>query len=421
MTGARQGRADADGEVMGVLLVGVVQAFRSLHVISTRDSASLVDDVVADQWYPLQRIVGLFERLSAAYAPAVRAQILERAGRNFIEAWRAGPGREVSTGRDFLILQGDGEGYRSVVRGPKAAVGEVALESLDAVAGYAVIRSTAPFPVDFERGVFGGGLALYEDMASVELGAHAIPGSAERRFELHFRECDRRADDALARALADPARAMLTPDEARELLWRYHGLVQRDRSEAAYWTQVGHLFEDTLDRLHALTRELQRQADTDSLTGLRSRRRVFEIGECAVVESQSSGSPLAAMMMDIDHFKRINDEHGHRAGDAVLRAFGDLAADWAGATRVIGRVGGEEFLAVLPGETPDVARAQAEDLLMRVRTGVFVDAGRAQPVTLSVGVACMRPGDTLDTLVARADRALYVAKHSGRDCVEAHS
>jgi diguanylate cyclase (GGDEF)-like protein len=420
MTGSEQGHAAEAGEIMGVLLVGVVEAFRSLHVISARDAASLAGDLVADQWYPLQRFVGLFERLSGAYAPAVRAQILERAGRNFIAAWRAGPGREVSTGRDFLKLQGDGAGYHSVVRGPKVAVGEVALESLDTVAGHAVIRSTAPFPVDFERGVFGGGLALYEDMAWVELDTHVTPGSAERRFELHFRECDRRADDALARALADPVRAMLTPDEARELLWRYRGLVQRDRRETAYWTQVGYLFESTLDRLHALTRELQRQADTDSLTGLTSRRRVFEIGECAVAESHASGAPLAAMMMDIDHFKLINDVHGHRAGDAVLRAFGDLAADWAGATRLIGRVGGEEFLAVLPGETSDAARAQAEDLLTRVRTGVFVDAARTHPVTLSVGIAYMRPGDTLDALVARADRALYAAKHSGRDCVEAH-
>ena len=128
-----------------------------------------------------------------------------------------------------------------------------------------------------------------------------------------------------------------------------------------------------------------------------------------------------AVLIDADNFKRINDVHGHRAGDAVLRAFGELAAGWAGATRVIGRVGGEEFLAVLPGETSEAARVQAEDLLMRMRTAVFVDAARTRPVTLSVGLACARPGDTLDTLVARADRALYGAKHSGRDCVEAHS
>lgn len=421
MTGPTQGHAAAAGEVMGVLLVGVVQAFRSLHVISARDAAALAGDVVADQWYPLQRVVGLFERLGGTYAPAAREQVLERAGRNFIAAWRAGPGREVRRGRDFLKFQGEGTGYRSVVRGLNAVVGEVALESFDAVAGHAVIRSTAPFPVDFERGVFGGGLALYEDMAWVELDTRTTPGSVERRFALHFRERDCCADDALARALADPSRALLTPVEARELLWRYRGLVQRERRETAYRTQVEHLFEDTLERLHALTRELQRQADTDSLTGLASRRRVFELGECAVAESQASGAPLAAMMMDIDHFKRINDVHGHRAGDAVLRAFGDLAADWAGATRVIGRVGGEEFLAVLPGETSDAARAQAEELLSRVRAGVCVDAAGIQPVTLSVGVACMRPGDTLDTLVARADRALYVAKQSGRDCVEVHS
>jgi diguanylate cyclase (GGDEF)-like protein len=362
---------------------------------------------------------GLAGRDAAEHAAGVIAQEAIRG--NFIAAWRAGTGHGVSTGRDFLRLQGAGEGYRSVVRGPKAIVGEVTLESFDAVAGRAVIRSTAPFPVDFERGVFGGGLALYEDMAWVELDTHTTPGAVERRFELKFRERDRSADDALARALADPSRALLTPDQTRELLWRHRGLLQRERCETAYWTQVECLFENTLERLHALTRKLQRQADTDSLTGLASRRRVFEMGECAVAGHQASGSPLAAMMMDIDHFKRINDVHGHRAGDAVLRAFGDLAARWAGATRVIGRVGGEEFLAVLPGEACDAARAEAEDLLMRVRTGIFVDPARTLPVTLSVGIACMRPGDTLDALVARADRALYVAKHSGRNCVEANS
>lgn len=161
-------------------------------------------------------------------------------------------------------------------------------------------------------------------------------------------------------------------------------------------------------------------AVTDSLTGLANRRALLVSGAEVLAEALDAQRPVALVVFDLDRFKSINDSFGHRIGDAVLRRFVETAVTNMRATDLIGRIGGEEFVAVLPGAPADAAVDYAE----RVRKAFAEDSTTAsgQPVmaTVSSGIAVALPGSGISgfsELLDRADAALYLAKASGRDRV----
>ncbi len=171
-------------------------------------------------------------------------------------------------------------------------------------------------------------------------------------------------------------------------------------------------------RLQRAAFQLEKQAHTDALTGLANRRHFFEKAEAELQRARRYDAPLALLMLDIDHFKDVNDAHGHRAGDRVLQALARTCREVLRSVDVVGRVGGEEFAILLP-ETPV---ADAADVAGRLRAAVAAtrigrEEGVPLSVTVSIGVAALEPGVNLDTLMSRADTALYDAKHQGRDRV----
>ena len=170
-----------------------------------------------------------------------------------------------------------------------------------------------------------------------------------------------------------------------------------------------------LDRLNEL-------ASTDALTGLANRRAFGGRAEIAIRISRQRKLPAAVLAFDIDRFKTINDSFGHAAGDVVLRG---VAAALSGGMRqgdVLGRIGGEEFAALLPASDIAGAMNLAERLRQRLTERVPHPAGTGTPLTISIGVAevpdNMPPADALTHALAAADDALYAAKRNGRDRVE---
>ncbi|KIH80519.1 GGDEF domain-containing protein [Pseudomonas batumici] len=166
----------------------------------------------------------------------------------------------------------------------------------------------------------------------------------------------------------------------------------------------------------ALEDELQRLASTDVLTGSSNRRHFFDSAQRAFEEARLEDSPLAFLLLDIDDFKLINDTYGHPEGDLVLQR---IAETGRGALRVgdlFGRIGGEEFAALLPGCTPEMARQIAERLQREIQRLSFSHDGKGFGVTVSQGLAGVTPEDeTLDPLFARADSAMYQAKRQGKN------
>jgi diguanylate cyclase (GGDEF)-like protein len=160
-------------------------------------------------------------------------------------------------------------------------------------------------------------------------------------------------------------------------------------------------------------------ATIDSLTGLVNRRAFFERTEGARLLAGRMRSPIALMMIDIDHFKRLNDRFGHATGDEALCVFAATAQQALREHDIMGRLGGEEFALVLPGTDLEGALQAAERLRTAVSAAVLPTSGNEYTMTVSIGVVVIDPNEHINAALARADHALYAAKSAGRDRVEA--
>lgn len=172
-----------------------------------------------------------------------------------------------------------------------------------------------------------------------------------------------------------------------------------------------------LDEAQARLRDL---ASTDELTGLMNRRHVMKRLEEEFDRAGRSRNPVCLIILDVDHFKRTNDTHGHPFGDLVLKSVAKRLQEATRRYDAIGRIGGEEFLVISPGTTPELALQLAERLRATVGQGPIGDGINDVTITVSAGFTLSSPDDQgIEALLRRADAALYRAKQAGRNRVEA--
>ncbi len=301
--------------------------------------------------------------------------------------------------------------------------------------------------IDLEEGHAGRALATLNELLA-NGAADVPPRDVARLFRLrsranaalgNYREAHADLEEFLRRTIAaDEARRLrqVATLQARfetnrqlerntELKRELDGAQTRQK-EQKRWTAIaigtGALII-TMLTIHAISirrhrKQLAELANNDSLTGLPNRRHTYEQGKAAMARAAAARLPLTVAIVDLDHFKSINDRCGHAAGDNVLRAFASVCRDSIRSTDIIGRWGGEEFLIVMPGATLDVALIALErlrGLALRIKLPA---AGAGLQVGMSAGLAALEVNvKTLDELIARADAALYKAKHEGRDLV----
>lgn len=225
---------------------------------------------------------------------------------------------------------------------------------------------------------------------------------------------------ALIDSLSD--KADLNADKNRALLNILLNLTALDLYLSAEGYRLPELYEleEKLDTLRAEASRLQQKAWTDELTGTMSYRKLMESLEHHIKRAVRRGherSPLCLIMSDLDFFKKINDTYGHMVGDLVLR---HLAGRIKSATRdfdMIGRFGGEEFVVIMADTDLELAKVIAE----RIRLGVMRTPFHIKKfnihITISLGVAMLKPGESRESLLERADAAMYEAKRRGRNCV----
>ncbi len=196
--------------------------------------------------------------------------------------------------------------------------------------------------------------------------------------------------------------------------------VERRRLAPGDRIRVGGFVAAYVAAGHAAGRELEelaRLAREDALTRLPNRRAFDEALARELARADRSGAPLAVIALDVDHFKRVNDAHGHSAGDAVLAAVAARAASALRAGDLLARLGGEEFGVLLPGADLASAAEVAERIRAAVGGAPIAAGERTLIVTVSLGCAARAPGEAGPSLVARADARLYAAKAAGRDRV----
>jgi diguanylate cyclase (GGDEF)-like protein len=181
--------------------------------------------------------------------------------------------------------------------------------------------------------------------------------------------------------------------------------------EVGYLTSV---FNTMVGSLRDHRAQLERLSNTDSLTGLSNRRQMLDALETEKERARRGGRPFSVLMLDVDHFKKFNDEHGHQAGDEVLVRVAAVLREIIRPYDCAARYGGEEFLVMLSGAGEDGAVAVAQRICERIRAEPVANS----LITASVGVAEYPVhGDTVDAVIGRADEALYRAKRAGRDRV----
>lgn len=172
--------------------------------------------------------------------------------------------------------------------------------------------------------------------------------------------------------------------------------------------------------LQRLFADLNAMANTDTLTGLANRRDVLQQAQQELERAQRTNRPIAFLMLDIDHFKHVNDTYGHPAGDAVLCSVADIARSTMRHIDKVGRIGGEEFFAILPESDQASATVAAERLRSAIAAHPFAVGTTQISVTVSIGVAvahCDSTAQKFEDNLAAADSALYAAKNSGRNRV----
>lgn len=178
------------------------------------------------------------------------------------------------------------------------------------------------------------------------------------------------------------------------------------------------LSEERLSTISSLHEQLREQALCDPLTGLYNRRYLDEFFARELARAQREKLPLALALIDLDHFKRLNDECGHLVGDDVLKAVAQHLLDNLRSTDAVFRIGGEEFLLILPGADSEEARHRLQNICSQLADQEIATRGGHQRVTLSAGLAHWpQQGQTLDELLQAADAALYQAKRGGRNRV----
>ena len=217
--------------------------------------------------------------------------------------------------------------------------------------------------------------------------------------------------------LAHLSAAVKAPDRYRALAAYLIKIAALDMSlatETYHGARLGAL-QKSISALRGRTLELHRRIDTDAFTGLVNHARILTILKQGI--AKAGGRPVSVIIADVDTFKSINDSYGHLIGDKALQGITGRLRSAARRGDVVGRYGGDEFLIVLKNTPPRTARQIAERMRARVGDEPLDLNGRPVRVTLSAGVATARATDDSDSLIARADAALYRAKRAGRNCV----
>jgi|GEM_PF-972720 len=271
-------------------------------------------------------------------------------------------------------------------------------------------------------------LAEQHDLKRVALEAHRVytdheraAGNTERllahvetmhqlQLDIHRHEHSQRTAAMLVEFELDRARAEAESYRTRtvELASANVALEKANREKTAL-----------LAALQEQSKLLERQLQEDALTGLYTRRRIEEQLQMEFRAHAAAGRPLAVVMVDVDHFKRINDDLSHMIGDDVLRRVSQLFLQHSRPTDWVGRYGGEEFLLVLPDTTLTQALGVAERIRRAVETHPWHELHPELRVTLSAGVCTRTDVSDHEKLLALADKQLYHAKHAGRNCVRA--
>jgi diguanylate cyclase (GGDEF)-like protein len=323
--------------------------------------------------------------------------------RRYAEIW-AGPWELLVAGATFRALLGHSAAKR--LYDMPAAKLSAYLDAREAAVRGGAVAPTEIDLLDGRRLLFrcipcsdGGRILTYADITRLR----------------QVQELQQQACDAAERMLVEQRFSTETLEDQAAYL---ASLAESADENARRAEEAKQQLEREIAERRLLEEQLRRMATTDSLTGTLNRAQFMTLGQRELERVHQLGQGFAALMLDIDHFKVINDRYGHHAGDEALKHFVAQLITGVRGIDFLGRLGGEEFAIVLPGISREAAWLVAERLRARVASAPLAHRDHAIGITVSIGVAMARDTDrTLEQILARADAALYAAKDAGRNRV----
>jgi len=258
------------------------------------------------------------------------------------------------------------------------------------------LEKTADFSLFFnEERVIDEAAAILEKLDDV---AHGVRSLAEA-YSQAYREQRRmvRLSDRMQLQLQSANHTLA--DQAKEL------------------SQLNEALQREVEEREKLTQELKMLASVDELTGTSNRRHFYELANYQIKRHQRYQLPMSLLMLDLDHFKYINDAHGHQMGDKVLKRFADTLLSLLRNVDIVGRIGGEEFVVLLPEcEESDALHKAGQICSCFDAMSMDID-GQQLGLTISIGISVLQDDETIDQVLDRSDQALYAAKRAGRNRV----
>jgi len=209
-------------------------------------------------------------------------------------------------------------------------------------------------------------------------------------------------------------------EQLRNMAAQLQNANERLEEQAARLAHLNAVLEEEIRQKRVLEDELRAIATTDSLTGVYTRRQLIEFGDSELKRFLRTRRSFCILMLDIDHFKNINDTYGHQTGDITLKSFAKICKESVRSTDIIGRIGGEEFVVIMPETPPNEALETAERIRCNVALKEFFieDLNISIAVTVSVGLyESSTVESSFEQMMAKADSALYQAKRGGRNSV----
>lgn len=259
------------------------------------------------------------------------------------------------------------------------------------------------------------GLDLLDRISNLDSSVKTIMMTAHGGFDTVLLALQGGAYDFIEKPLEDHNRIVRIARKACS-----HAKLERDNQELLIKLKASHSkLADANSQLLRVNEQLEQLALTDGLTGLRNRRSIDDTLVKEMARYKRYQFPMSILLIDVDHFKQINDTHGHARGDEVLKLLSGIFLENSRESDSVGRYGGEEFVLILHGTSIDGALVVANRILEQVREPMSVD-GEAISITVSIGIASLDGEQQLDDsieFVRRSDQALYSAKHGGRNCI----
>lgn len=412
------------GEAAGSFLLGLIESFRTLHILPESILDFLPPDIQPDQWYPLSVLVETLRKLEALLPDA--ENIFFQAGIHFLRIWyEHGPGKDmIDSGLSWLNVNKEMSGYNSVVRGEDHLV---VTRFVDEEAGTALMECITPIPISFARGLTYGGCILFDDMEYVEVTAENVctydknPALYKYDLIIKFRLAPhgvtRNLDEKICSLTIDCMPDFTVPD-LQSLVWRYKSIQQRLEIDKAYHRDISGFLTKALATTQIQRDEIERLSNQDSLTGLPNLRLAQDRLKMSCNKADREKRIFALLFIDLDGFKDVNDTYGHDAGDCVLQTIASRVTGRIRQMDTMARKGGDEFLVIL-NDIPDAAVQEvAKEILSAISKPIPYNEENLN-VSGSIGIA-IYPTDAKspEELIQCADEAMYRVKKSGKNGIE---